>query len=309
MKFNLIQVQTVSGCNGNCIFCPSSYSWMKNHPGKMSDEDYILVLERIKEAQPDFDGQFCPYLMNEPTLDDKLIERIELAFKYFPKCNIEVSTNAMKLTPKLAEQLVDIITKNDKSRKSHIWISHHAINKETYESIMRRKNYAQILNNIIEYLMINDGQVITILRGSGASADGTITYFTEDEYHDYWVRIFKENNLNPANVKVDYFRFHNRAGEVKMKDWKEANEFYRAIDRYHPFSCWRFVSGLHVLYNLDVVVCCMDYSCRYIWGNLRKESIKEIWNGEKRRDFVDKATGLKPSNSNFICKRCMSVGG
>ena len=157
--------------------------------------------------------------------------------------------------------------------------------------------------------MVNDGQVITILRGSGASADGTITYFTEEEYHNYWVKIFKENNLNPANVKVDYFRFHNRAGEVEMKDWKEANEFFRAIDKYHPFSCWRFVNGLHVLYNLDVVVCCMDYSCKYVWGNLRKESIKEIWNGERRKDFVDKATGLKQSDSNFICKRCMSVGG
>ena len=94
-----------------------------------------------------------------------------------------------------------------------------------------------------------------------------------------------------------------------MKEWEAANSFYRAIDKYHSFSCWRFISGLHVLYNLDVVVCCMDYSCKYIWGNLRTESIKEVWNGEKRRDFVDKATGLKPSDSDFICKHCMSVGG
>ena len=309
MKFNLIQVQTVSGCNGNCVFCPSSYSWMKKHPGKMSDEDYVLVLERIKEVQPNFDGQFCPYLMNEPTLDEKLIERIELAFEYFPKCNIEVSTNAMKLTPKLTEQLVEVITKNDKSRKSHVWISHHAIDKETYETLMRRQNYAQTLNNIIEYLMINDGQIITILRGSGASIDGSLVYFTEEDYHEYWVKIFKENNLNPANVKLDYYQFHNRAGEVKMKEWEAANSFYRAIDKYHSFSCWRFISGLHVLYNLDVLPCCMLYSCKPVWGNLREQSIKEIWNGEKRKDFVDKATGLKPSDPDFPCKRCMSVGG
>ena len=309
MRFNLIQVQTVSGCNGNCVFCPSSYSWMKKHPGKMSDEDYVLVLERIRDFQPDFDGQFCPYLMNEPTLDEKLVERIKLVFEYFPKCCVEISTNAMKLTPKLAEELVEVITKYDKTGRSHIWISHHAINKETYETLMRRKNYAQTLNNIIEYLMINDGQIPTILRGSGASTDGSLIYFTEKEYHDYWVNIFKENALNPANVKVDYFLFHNRAGEVKMEEWKEANEFYRAIDKYHSFSCWRFISGLHVLYNLDIVACCMDYSCKYIWGNLKDQSLKEIWYGEKRKDFVDKATGLKPSDSDFICKRCMSVGG
>ena len=53
----------------------------------------------------------------------------------------------------------------------------------------------------------------------------------------------------------------------------------------------------------------MLYSCKPVWGNLREQSIKEIWNGEKRKDFVDKATGLKPSDPDFPCKRCMSVGG
>ena len=54
---------------------------------------------------------------------------------------------------------------------------------------------------------------------------------------------------------------------------------------------------------------CMDYSHKNVWGNLKEQSLKEIWNGEKRKDFIDKAVGLKESDEDFICKKCLGVGG
>lgn len=306
--FSLIQLQTTSHCSGNCLICPYSTSWHKNNPGYMNDEDFENALQRIKDFEPDFDGQFCPYLMQDPLSDKNIIKRIEMIFKYFPKCYIEISTNAMLLTPKLSEEIIETILKYDKTNRSHIWLSHHAINKETFETLMQRKNYNKTLNNIIEYILINDGRIKTILRGSGASRDGSLFYFSGEDYQKYWQQIFSKNKLNPKNTQIDYFTFHNRAGNVKIGNW-DGNEFNRVIDEYHPFNCNRYISGLHVLYTSEIVPCCMTYNRESVWGNLKKQSLKEIWEGNIRQDFVDKAIGLKKSDNTFICKKCMSPNG
>jgi len=63
-------------------------------------------------------------------------------------------------------------------------------------------------------------------------------------------------------------------------------------------------SMMHILYNGDVVLCCMDWKREVILGNIREESLYNIWNSEiycitrKMRD------GKIESHSNFICKRC-----
>ena len=307
--FSLIQLQTTSHCPGNCAICGYANSWHKNNPGYMNDEDFENVLQKIKDFEPDFDGQFCPYLMQDPLSDKNIIKRIETIFDYFPKCYMEISTNAMLLTPKLSEEIIEILLKYDKTNRSHIWLSHHSINKETFETLMQRKNYNKTLNNIIEYAMINDGRIKTTLRGSGASRDGSLFYFSGEEYQKYWQQIFSKNKLNPKNTQIDYFTFHNRACNVKMKNWEFGDTFSRTIDEFHPFDCWRYRTGLHVMYNSDVICCCMEYSHKNVWGNLKKQSLKEIWNGEKRKDFIDKAVGLKESDDDFICKKCLGVGG
>ena len=308
-KFSLIQVQTTSACPGLCSICPYETSWHRKHPGYMSDDDFENVLGEIKEFDPHFSELFAPYLMQDFLTDRNIIKRIEMIFDYFPKCYMEISTNAMLLTPELSKEIVETILKCDKTNRSYIWLSHHSINKETFETLMQRKNYNKTLNNIIEYIMINDGRIKTTLRGSGASMDGSLFYFSGEEYQKYWQQIFSKNKLNPKNTQIDYFTFHNRAGNVKMKNWEFGNAFSRTIDKFHSFSCNRYISGLHILFDSSVVPCCMIYNKEEVWGNLKNQPLKEIWNGEKRKDFIDRAIGIKKSDENFICRRCMSPGG
>ena len=45
----------------------------------------------------------------------------------------------------------------------------------------------------------------------------------------------------------------------------------------------------NILYNGDVIMCCNDYTKKIILGNVKDESIKEIWNSKKYqsiREFV-----------------------
>jgi len=301
-EIRLIQLQTISSCSGGCVICPYPNSWHKNNPGQMSDEEFLHVIKEIdKNIGKEFKGQFCPYLMNECLMDKKIIDRIEIIYQYFPKCHLEISTNAMQLLPNVSEKLISLIDRHH----GHIWISHHAIDEESYKTIMQRDNYKQTLQNITDYLKINDGRIQTMISGGGVSIDGIINFFGRNQYFKYIQDIIEKNNLNNKNLKLSYLTFHNRAGNVYLKHW-DSTEFHREL---MGFKCWRYDTGLHILFDLSVISCCMDYKKETAWGNLKEQSLKEIWNSEKRKRFIEKAENIIPSDYNFLCKLCMRPGG
>ena len=72
MCFEAIQIQTVTGCNLSCPFCPANRS-PSLYGGlgpkireKMTDEVFGALVEQLGHLN--FAGEIKPYLMNEPTL-------------------------------------------------------------------------------------------------------------------------------------------------------------------------------------------------------------------------------------------------
>jgi len=271
----------------------------------MNDKEFTHVLNEIKDFDSNTTAKICLYLMQDPLTDPKIIERTAQVFEYFPNCSYELSTNAMLLTPELSKRLVEVIKKYNKVKQTEIWLSHFAINEETYKTLMRKNNYKETLQNIIDYLKINNGTLNTKIIGLGASRDGILFYFSQKQFVDHFSNIIKENNITTKNISIGYYTFHNRAGNVRLGHW-DGTEFHRSLI---GFNCWRYDTGLHILFDLSVISCCMNYKKEMEWGNLKEQSLKKIWNGKERKRFIEKAEGLIPSDYNFICKLCSSPGG
>ncbi len=79
----------------------------------------------------------------------------------------------------------------------------------------------------------------------------------------------------------------------------------RARDPGLKVSCdwpWKKMS---VTWNGDVVPCCYDYNGLYVLGNVKRESLAEIWNGERmqalRSEFISNAV------SNPLCASCSEL--
>ena len=57
-----------------------------------------------------------------------------------------------------------------------------------------------------------------------------------------------------------------------------------------------------VTWNGDVVPCCYDYDAKIVLGNMSRQSLSEIWNGEKlqsiRKEFIANRV------TNPLCKKC-----
>ncbi len=61
---------------------------------------------------------------------------------------------------------------------------------------------------------------------------------------------------------------------------------------------------IHILFNGDVVLCCMDWRREVILGNLHQQTIREIWNGEAYNNVRQIIRGSKKGPSDFPCYKC-----
>jgi len=95
-------------------------------------------------------------------------------------------------------------------------------------------------------------------------------------------RIFNEN-LNLCNV----------GGEVEVKKLVD-----RPICNYPNYV-------VNINYKGDLIICCNDYHGNIIFGNLKKESIVDIWNKPEYKKVRDE---LRRGEYNLpLCKKCVGL--
>jgi len=114
----------------------------------------------------------------------------------------------------------------------------------------------------------------------------------------------KEKNLaikfwNNFGVKrVDCFEAPiSRAGNINWLKIKSKKEVKGCK------SIWRD-EMMHILYNGDVVLCCMDWKRKNILGNVNEQNLSEIWTGQQYLKTENMIKGNIKSPANFICKNC-----
>lgn len=303
-RIRFVQIQTISTCNAKCIICPHKDSWFQENSGRMSDKLFMKIISELHKIEENLNtGKICPYLMNEPFTDSKIIERIKILREEFPNVLIEVSTNAELMTPEKSRRLIDILADSPHD----IWISRHGISPEDIEVNMKIDG-VKSLENIIYLLKEADGRMNIAIKGFVYSFDEKIILVKPRQFVRYWNRILKENNINLNGIRINALSFHDRAGNVKIVSW-EKPKIIRHIGRKSRFYCPRVDQWLHILWNGDVILCCNDYAHETKFGNIEEQSLEEIFNGKEYKAIYDKVIGNVDTEEDFICNRCTRIGG
>jgi len=279
----VIQIQTQSGCNAACAFCPNKKTLSTLSHGRMDEALFRKIVDECVAHQP---SRISPYLMNEPLLDPDLPERIRyVASKKGPRTEVEINTNASKLEGDMARELLccglDAMS-----------ISFHGLSKESYEASMVGLSFDENLRRVNDFAALwraapepKPEVRITMVR----------TKLTEPEtprIRAYWAERGLKARIRPlgnrAHVSVEEARLNPNAWE--------------------PFvSCTELVRQAFIIYNGDAVLCCADWERSTVVGNLRERSLHEVWNGERyveirRRYFAGDLEGL-------LCARCKRARG
>ena len=249
-----VDIGTTNLCNAECIMCP--HSRLK----KMGVMDFKLYKKIIDNCAKLKIKYITLSFFGEPLLDKGLIEKI----KYAKSKDMFVAfySNASLLNETWAENLI-------KSGLDSITISFDGNSKETYERIRKKLNFETTKKNILGLI-----QAKIKLKKDSPKINLVLVELEENKkeiknFYKEWKG--KVDSINIINMR-------NWANDIQKEGTKESFHFNRKIKRK---PCALICRKMVVDWNGDVVLCCDDWNHSTIIGNLKKESIEQIWKGEK----------------------------
>ena len=277
-----IQIQTSTICNARCILCPYKGSWLHNNPHIMSDTVFISVIQKLKKIKNI--GRICLYLMNEPFTDSKLLDRLFIVKKELDFTHIEISTNAELLN----REVIDRLQKMLANVKYDFIVSVQGASYKQHKEMMQI-NPAKVWENL-KYL---NTRIDFRIHGCGTperKTKNTKEFYTAKNFMEYI-----KNNMPESFNKIQFFGYNDRASQIENS--------YACSRPYE--DCSRLHNWLHIWYDGQIGLCCVDYNRQYLFGNiLDYDSPEDFHKSPKFRsfcvDYYNKTEGL-------LCNKCSMV--
>ncbi|MCC7237223.1 MAG: radical SAM protein [Bryobacterales bacterium] len=268
-------VETTAKCNIYCPMCP-------RETFKQPKEDMTAeIFDRLVRET----GRSAEHMMliglGEPLLDRAIFDRIE----YCERHNIHtlLSTNGTLLNEEAAGKLLS-------SPLAHITLSFDGATKESFEFYRKGAKFETVRENFVRFARrkkeLGRGPQIVVqmvrMEGNAHEVDGFVRF---------WSAI---PGVDEVRVKEDETNLMRPDAGHAGGEWK------------HPCHyLWR--GPMYVKWNGDVYPCCQSYMLEGApVGNVGRQSMPEIFNGEAMRDMrrlhVQGRAGEIP-----ICARCCTT--
>jgi len=273
-KFPLyLLIEPTSICNLRCQMCfqvDKSFSSNKSFMGRM---DFNMFTRVVDEAAAKGTKAVTLASRGEPTLHPQFGEMLEYcAGKFY---EIKINTNAILLNTKLSHQIL-------RSNIGMVVFSVDAYDNEGYKRIRNSKKFSQVAENIINFHSIREkhyteSNVITRAHGVQVEDD-----FDRKAFFSYWESITDEVTLSPSVMRWDTY---NNSKNSKSSPCSTA------LDR------------MYIWYDGICNPCDADYKSYLKVGDVKANTIEDIWNGEVFEKFRNVHIDGNRSSLN-PCDRC-----
>lgn len=258
----VMDVELTNVCNFHCLMCPVGIGVQNRPKGYMSEEVFGRVLE--ESALHKTPLRFI--LWGEPTLHPHWLE-------WFERCvsrgvPVHFNTNGSRLDEAQMRRLVEIGVQSVK-------FSFQGVDRKSYREMRNTDYYEELLAKV---KMLHD------IRGEAPSpyihVSTTITYEGPELVDEFRKR------LEPITDKVSVGR--TELGRFDMSKAKLSEEENAALEkmrrddklvRKHP-RCPEAFDKLSVYWDGRVSVCCRDFDAAMLVGDIREQSLAEIWRSE-----------------------------
>lgn len=297
-------IEPTNRCNMQCRFCPVHLPEFPETVGGLRFMDFALY-EKIIADLATMGGQLVNlhlYGDGEPFLNPRLFDMIRLAADHGVAENIVVTTNGTALTARNAEKLLASglthlrlsVYGTDPDFHREITGSPHAPERirENLRGLRELRDHAGLATPVIYAKMIRTSQT-----------EGQI-----DTFRQWYAGVADEVNVeNPINWNG--YGGHDLVGALDpehacnlsaVQGWHaEAGR-----DNRHKKVCTTPFLSLNVKADGQVVICIVDWNKGSAVGDMTRESLGEIWHGERLRAFrrmhIEGRRAENPS-----CRNCM----
>jgi len=290
--FQLV-IDSTNLCDFACKFCPTGHPDMLkgvNRPRGLMDFDlWCKIVDDMKQfdrklRRVDFgkDG--------EPLLHPRIVDMIQYVKQANVTDSCSIATNAKRLTPSMADALVD-------AGLDLLKISVEAVSDAGYKEITGRNvNYAQLLESVrYIYSRRRQCKIYAKIIDYGLSEDQKRKFYEDFEsISDY--------------ITVDYVSGWSVTSVFDLKLGYEHDHYLDLPHLNKKDVCPLPFFTLSINFNGTVSICCVDWSMSTLVGDLRSESLQDLWNGERLFEFR-KMQLRRAGYTNKACQECYAING
>lgn len=282
-----LELELNYSCNLRCPMCTwSTETTVEKKEDWFTFEDYKKL---IKEAVSKGTKSIRLCYINEPLIRQDIDQFIKYASDV-GILDIIITTNGTLLTKEMSKKLIE-------SGLTKINLSLDAITEETYEKIRVGGDLKTTVKNIHDFMEIRKNMKLKLPKLRLSFVRSKINDHEYEQFIDYWKD--KVDSLG-AQTLLDPF------GDGKFKNSAKKDEIALKNTKPPPkkFYCPEPFKRMTLRGNGDVLGCCSFYAVDLVMGNWKKESLDEIWNGEKMKKLREMHKNGDYSK-NPACKSCI----
>ncbi len=245
-----LHVELTNHCNMNCIMCAR-----RSLTRKKGYMDFKLFKKMIDEV--------CEYDLSnlqlnrygESLLHPEIFDMVRYAKEKGCR-NVGFITNGQLLDEKKAIEAIE-------SGLDYIIFSIDSIDEERYKRIRR---VGGTLKNVTENVSrLNDLKKARGLAKPRILINAVAMEMTKDEIKD--IRNYWKGKVDRVNILPCY-------------TYKDIDDLSVNKEDKKTHACEFFWKRLIVMWDGSVTVCCVDINCELNFGDVNRERIIDIWNGE-----------------------------
>lgn len=270
---NELRFEVTTKCNYNCIICPRDK--LTRNIETMSLELFKHLFDKINSESSQYNTLTFPGL-GEPLLDETLDDKIIYAKKH--NYTVLMLTNASLLT-------VDRFKRLEEIGVDSIRVSIYGDTPESYNAVHGTKN-----SDLFQEIKSNLTEISRVRKSTSLLLTYNVVSECNEADMESWIGYWKD--------KVDLlevWRPHN---------WVDSGD-YRVVQSKQLRTCGRpWNTPLQIQVDGTVNMCCFDFDGKLLLGDLKTQTLKEIFESSIFQKIEKYHTSGDYKGSGLICEHC-----
>jgi len=289
-----ITIEPTNICNAKCPICETGAGELGRKKAFLSFNDFKIIIDKISP----YTNTLMYYFMGEPFLNKEWVKQIQYAKnKGIPFISSCTNGDIKGIPQGIIDSKIDFVS-----------FQIGGMTQETHQIYRVNTNLENIKNNLIETIKLKKTNNSKVHLEAGF----ILMKHNEHQVDEFikWSRDIGVDSFNIIDPCVRTIEQGKKYLPTDKKHWiYDAKEFAngklkRNITQKNDCP-WIYYS-MTIMANGDISPCCHDACGKETMGNILKQNLEDIWNGENYKSFRNK---IHTDQKNIdICKLCSGYG-
>ncbi len=285
-------IDITNRCNAKCVWCPNPDL---TNVGAMDMDVYRKIIDDFGTRG----GVVTFGTFGEPLMDKFMQERIEYLQRYPKIHKVEVLTNGFFLNDKIVPTLL--------KHGVGVDISLDELDKQTFEDV-KKMSFDVVRDNIVSFLEANKKAAHPVPVNIRIKTLRTV----EETMQQELFKIIASHDCSVVLNSIDDNIISNWAGKLDKDAFVKEFEIstnnktrytHKRFNQTNIAPCTQLWKWMVVYWDGSVVLCCADMFSQTVVGDLKTNSITEVWNGPTMKNYRDQMVNRKRFDV-AICQDC-----